>query len=104
MDPNVQAVIDAMQQQQKHFMQQQQEHFMTTLKTLFNPETKSTPGLSTPRFDTFDKSKENWAQYIQRLYQHFVLHNVTDLDKKRAFLLSSLDPETYKLLQNLFGE
>ena len=65
---------------------------------------RSTPGSSTPRLDTFDKSKENWAQYIERLDQHFVLHNVTDLDKKRAFLLSSLDPETYKRLQNLFGE
>ena len=56
------------------------------------------------RFNTFDESKENWAQYIERLDQHFVLHNVTDLDKKQAFLLSSLDLEMYKLLQNLFGE
>ena len=96
MDPNVQAVIDA--------MQQQQEHFMTTLKTLFNPETRSTPGSSTPRLDTLHKSKKNWAQYIERLDQHFVLHNITDLDKKRAFLLSCLDLETYKLLQNLFVE
>ena len=93
MDPKVPAVIDA--------MQQQQEHFMTTLKTLFNPAMRSTPGLSTPRFDTFDKSKENWAQYIERLDQHFVLHNVTNLDKKRAFLLFSLHTETYKLLQIL---
>ena len=104
MVPNVQAVIDAMQQLQKHFNEQQQEHFMTTLKTLINPETRSTPGSSTTRLDTFDKSKENWGQYIEKLDQHFVLHNATDLDKKRAFLLSSLDPETYKLLQNLFGE
>ena len=104
MDPNMQAVIDAMQQQQKHFMQQQQEHFMTTLKTLFNPEMRSTVRSSMPRSDTFDKSKENWAQYIERLNQNFVLHNVTDLDKKRVFLLSSLDLEMYKLLQNLFEE
>ena len=82
MDPKVPAIIDA--------MQQQQEHFMTALKTLFNSATRSTPGLSTPRFDTFDKSKENWAQYIEKLDQHFVLHNVTDLDKKTSvFTLQS---------------
>ena len=71
MDPNVQAVIDA--------MQQQQEHFMTTLKT-----TRSTLGSSTPRFDTFYKSKENGLNTL-RLDQHFVLHNVTDLDKNERF-------------------
>ena len=89
MDPNVTAVIEA--------MQQQQEQFMTTLKTLLSPEMRPAPGSSTPRFDNFDKAKENWSQYFERLTQHFVLHGVTDLDKKRAFLLSSLDPETYKL-------
>ena len=77
---------------------------MTTMKTLFNPETRPTPSSSAPRFDTFDKSKENWAQYVERPNQHFVLHNVTNLNKKRALLLFSLDPEMYKLLQNLFGE
>ena len=79
-------------------MQQQQEHFMITLKMLSNPATRSTLGSSMPRFNTFDKLKENWAQYIERLNQHFVLHNVMDLDKKQVFLLSGLDPETYKLL------
>jgi len=55
-------------------------------------------------FDSFDKAKERWEQYLERLNQHLELHNVTDQAKKRAFLLSCLDPETYNLLKNLFGE
>ena len=40
---------------------------------------------------------------VLRLNQHLELHDVTDNGRKRAFLLSCLDPNIFSLFQNLFG-
>jgi len=52
MDPNVQALIAAMQKQQEQF-----QTLLASLQGLSNTET------SAPKFDTFDKSAERWEQY-----------------------------------------
>ena len=96
MDPNVQALLETMKQQQLPFMKK--------LSSL----TKTEPAVAqsvnaSPKFESFDKATEKWDQYFMRFKQHLDLHNVTDPGKKRAFLLSCLDPDTFSLLRNLFG-
>ena len=96
MDPNITAMIETIKEQQKQFME--------ALSTITKAETVVQSASSPPKFESFDKSKEKWEQYLQRLQQHFVLHDIGSQERKRAFLLSCLAPDTYGLLQNLFGE
>ena len=93
MDPNIAALLETMKEQQQQFMQ--------TLAGLTKAESITQVVSSPSKFKSFDKSKEKWEQYYQRLQQHFALHNVSSPEKKKAFLFC-LDPETYSLLQNLF--
>ena len=93
MDPNIAALLETMKEQQQQFMQ--------TLAGLTKAESITQVVSSPSEFKSFDKSKEKWEQYYQRLQQHFALHNVSSPEKKKAFLFC-LDPETYSLLQNLF--
>ena len=58
---------------------------------------------SLPKFEAFNKSKEKFPQYVERLEQHFTLHNAKDPDAKRACLLASVGCETYHLLKNLYS-
>ena len=102
MDPNITALLEAMKAE-RTAMQEQQKQFMQTLSRIAEPTPVVQNAAAPPKFEHFDKSKERWEQYFQRLQQHLVLHGITNDDKKRAFLLSCLDPELYELLQNLSG-
>ena len=81
-------------------LQQQQKQFELLLKDL-NISTKPTVN-SVPKFDQYVKSNEKWNQYVERIEQHFILHNVEDEEVKRACLLSSVGPDVYQLIKNLF--
>ena len=98
MDPNVAAILE--------LLRHQQEQMKVTLETFAKAEVHPhrIAVQSAPKFDQFDSTKEKWEQYLLRLNQHLELHDVTDNDKKRAFLLSCLNPNIFSLLQNLFGD
>ena len=98
MDPNLAAIVNV--------LQQQQEQMKATLEAFAKTEARPIPATvtSVPKFEQFDCSNETWDQYLLRLNQHLELYGVTEMDKKRAFLLSCLGPKTFSLLQNLFGE
>ncbi len=49
----------------------------------------------------FDKDKEEWSQYAERLEYFFVANEVESHDRKKAILLSAMGPACYKLLRNL---
>ena len=49
----------------------------------------------------FDREKEEWPQYVERLDYFFVANGITEAVKKRAILLTVVGPATYKLLRNL---
>ena len=94
MDPNIQALLDAMKQQQEKFL----ELVSQTQRDASRDEAV------VPKFDGFDKPIEKWDQYLQRFTHHLNIYNVTSDEKKRACLLSWIGPETYALLENLFGD
>ena len=48
----------------------------------------------------FQKDKENWNMYVERMEQFFIVNSVGK-DKKVAVLLSSMGPETYRVLSDL---
>ena len=48
----------------------------------------------------FQKNKENWNMYAERMEQFFIVNSVGE-DKKVAVLLSSMGPETYRVLSDL---
>ena len=98
MDPNVAAILE--------LLRHQQEQMKVTLETFAKAEVHPhrIAVQSAPKFDQFDSTKEKWEQYLLRLNQHLELHDVTDNGKKRAFLLSCLEPNIFSLLQNLFGD
>ena len=50
----------------------------------------------------FDLSKEEWPQYEEQLTHFFEANNIDDAGKKRAVLLSVVDPVKYKLLRNIY--
>ena len=49
----------------------------------------------------FDKSKESWSSYIERLEFYFDANDVFDDTKRRAILLTNIGAETSKLVTNL---
>ena len=44
----------------------------------------------------FDDSKEEWIQYVERLDHFYEANGITENDKKRAILLTTIGPVTYK--------
>ena len=40
---------------------------------------------------------------MERLEQHFVLHNASQEESKKACFLASVGPETYQLLKNIYS-
>ena len=48
----------------------------------------------------FQKDKENWNMYVERIEQFFIVNSVGE-DKKVAVLLSSMGPVTYRVLSDL---
>ena len=53
------------------------------------------------RVDEFDSSREEWAQYEERLGHFFSANGIDEEERKRAVLLTVMGPATYKLLSNL---
>ena len=49
----------------------------------------------------FDRSKEDWTSYVERLDFYFAANDVTTDEKKRAILLSACGASTYKLIRSL---
>ncbi len=52
----------------------------------------------------FDGTEEDWVSYTERLEQYFAASAVTVAEKKRAVLLSSCGPATYKLIRSLAAQ
>ena len=57
-----------------------------------------------PKFDRFDKDKDEWDQYRRRFLHYLEVYGVSFNDEKRACLLPWFGSETYSLLATLFGE
>ena len=55
------------------------------------------------KVDEFDASKEEWAQYEERLTQFFLANDIDGAAKKRAVLLSVIGPTAYKVLRSLLA-
>jgi hypothetical protein len=49
----------------------------------------------------FDPAEEEWKHYAEQLSEYFIGNGIDNADKKRAILLSSVGPRTYKLLSDL---
>ena len=49
----------------------------------------------------FNTDEDDWKSYVERLDQHFAANDITEAEKKRATLLSSVGAVTYKLIRNL---
>ena len=101
MSEDMAKLLEAMQQQQT----QQMAQFAEILKqvTKQSPVPTELRTVSVPRFESYDRSKELWTQYLQRLHQHFNMYNIADATQQRACLLSWVGHETYELLTKLFG-
>ena len=55
------------------------------------------------KVDEFDASKEEWAQYEERLMQFFLANDIDNAAKKRAVLLSVIGPTMYRVLRSLLA-
>ena len=51
----------------------------------------------------FDKEKETWSRYVERLNHFFVANAVEDEDRKRAILLNVMGIKSYNLLEDLLS-
>ena len=49
----------------------------------------------------FDDNKEEWIQYVERLDHFYEANGITENDRKRAILLTTIGPLTYKTLRNV---
>ncbi len=104
-DPSIAALIDAMKlqndamQQQNLDLQKQVTKLLTHHVASVTPSSSST---SVPQFEAYRKN-EKFKQYRIRFEQHLSVYCITDKDRKRALFLASIGPETFTLLQNLFG-
>ena len=49
----------------------------------------------------FDPAMDEWTEYIERLQFYFTANGIKDDSKKRAVLLSSCGPATFRLLRSL---
>ena len=48
----------------------------------------------------FNRVKEDWVFYCERMQQHFTANYIATDDKKKAILLSNCGAETYQLIQS----
>ena len=55
------------------------------------------------KIDKFDRHKEEWLQYVERLGLFFIANSITTAEKKRAVFLSVVGAATYKVLRNLIS-
>ena len=52
---------------------------------------------------SFNSASEDWDSYTERLRQYFLANDVKDADKKRAILLSTCGPSTYRTIKNVLA-
>lgn len=103
MEQQLSGLISAMQEQQRIQTEQFNAILGQLAKASSNPPS-TTASVNVPRFDSYDREKESWTQYLQRLKQHFTVYQVTDATQQRACLLSWVGSETYELLTKLYGQ
>ena len=53
------------------------------------------------KLEEFDKSKEEWTQYVERMNHFFAANDIKDAGKKKSVFLAVVGPTTYSLLRNL---
>ena len=53
------------------------------------------------KLSEFDKDKEDWTRYVERLELFFEANDIEQEEKQKAILLSSCGPSTYKLFKGL---
>ena len=53
------------------------------------------------KLEKFDKSKEEWTQYVECMDHFFTAIDITDAGKKKSVFLAVVGPTTYSLLRNL---
>ena len=46
----------------------------------------------------FNPATDEWSEYVERLQFYFTANEIKDNSKKRAVLLSSCEPATFRLL------
>ena len=91
-------------------MQQQQQQMQTLLQHVTNGSavgsSTGSAGLapSLPPFVKFNKEEGKFCNYVLRFEQHVALFPGVNESQKRACFLSSVGPETFQLLQNLFPD
>ena len=49
----------------------------------------------------FDASRDDWTRYSERLSYYFTTNDITDAARKKAILLTVVEPVTYKQLRSL---
>ena len=49
----------------------------------------------------FNRAREDWVSYCERMQQYFTANDIATDDKKRAILLSTCGAETYQLIRSL---
>ena len=53
------------------------------------------------KIEEFDREKEAWSQYVERLGYFFKANKIDDGDRKRAVFLSVIGATTYRMLRSL---
>ena len=51
--------------------------------------------------EEFNRAKEDWVSYCERMQQYFMANDIATDDKKKAILLSTCGAETYQLIWSL---
>ena len=51
----------------------------------------------------FDQRTGDWKSYIERAQQYFAANDVTDAEKQRAILLSSVGDKTYRTIKDVLS-
>ena len=103
MDPSV---LTSLLQQ----MQQQQQQMQTLIQHVTSGSASGSStgqvGLapSLPPFGKFLKEEEKFSNHFLRFEQHVTLFPGVEESQKKACFLSSVGPETFQLLQNLFPD
>ena len=53
------------------------------------------------KLEEYDRSTEDWTQYVERMDHFFDANEIVDVRKKKSVFLAVVGPTTYALLQNL---
>ncbi len=59
--------------------------------------------VSVGRFEPFDLDTLTFDAHLEHLNQFFIANDVTNVDKQKAILITSLSSENYQLLTNFFS-